>query len=65
MRRLRAALIRFKAFLSRDDRSSRAFDAELASHLQLHVDDKVRAGMTPVAASRQSILTLGGIEETR
>jgi len=65
MRRLRAALIRFKAFLSRDDRSSRAFDAELESHLQLHTDDNIRAGMAPDEARRQAILKLGGIDRTR
>jgi hypothetical protein len=65
MRHLRAALIRLKAFLSRDDRSSRAFDAELESHLQLHVDDNIRAGMAPDEARRQAILKLGGIERTR
>ncbi len=65
MRRLRAALVRLKAFLTRDDRSSRAFDAELESHLQLHVDDNIRAGMTPDEARRQAILKLGGIDRTR
>jgi macrolide transport system ATP-binding/permease protein len=65
MRRLRAALIRLKAFLSRDDRSSRAFDAELESHLQLHVDDNIRAGMAPDEARRQAILKLGGVDRTR
>jgi macrolide transport system ATP-binding/permease protein len=65
MRRLRATLIRLKAFLSRDDRSSRAFDAELESHLQLHTDDNIRAGMAPDEARRQAILKLGGIDRTR
>jgi macrolide transport system ATP-binding/permease protein len=65
MRRLRAALARLTSFLSRDDRSSRAFEAELESHLQLHVDDNIRAGMTPVEARRQAILKLGGVDRTR
>src|SRR4029079_15167541 len=65
MRRLRAALIRLTAFLSRDDRSYRAFDAELESQLQLPVDDNIRSGMTPEEARRQPILKLGGIDRTR
>ena len=41
------------------------FDAELDSHLQLHVDDGIRRGLTPEDARRQAILKLGGIESTR
>ena len=37
---------------------------ELESHLQLHIDDHVRAGMTPEEARRQAILALGGIAQT-
>jgi predicted permease len=65
VRRLRAALTRLTAFLSRDERSARGFDAELESHLQLHVDDNIRAGMVPDEARRQAILKLGGIDRTR
>lgn len=63
MRRLRALLNRLTSFATRgrgDD-----FDAELESHLQLHVDDGVRRGLTPADARRQAILKLGGIESTR
>ena len=35
---------------------------ELESHLQLHVDAGIRAGMTPGEARRDAILKLGGIE---
>jgi predicted permease len=42
-----------------------AFDAELESHLQLHVDDNVRAGMPLEEARRQALLALGGIEPAR
>ena len=41
------------------------FTAELESHLQLHVEDNLRAGMTPEAARRDALLKLGGIEQTR
>lgn len=39
--------------------------AELEAHLQLHVDDNLRAGMTPEEARRQAILKLGGVESTK
>jgi len=39
--------------------------AELESHLQLHIDDNLRAGMTPAEARRAALLKLGGVEATR
>ena len=41
------------------------FAAELESHLQLHIDDNLRAGMTPEAARREALLRLGGLEQTK
>jgi hypothetical protein len=40
-------------------------DAELRSHLELHVDDHLRAGMSPDTARREALLKFGGIEQTR
>lgn len=40
-------------------------DAEIASHLQMHIDDNLRAGMTPEEARRQALIQLGGVEQTR
>ncbi len=45
MRRLRAAIARLIGLVSRE-RHDQAFDAELDSHLQMHIDDNLRAGMT-------------------
>ncbi len=45
---------------SRDDVAE-----EIESHLQMHADDNVRAGMTPEEARRQAVLRLGGIESTK
>ena len=45
--------------------SDTEFAAELESHLQLHIDDNLRAGMTPAAARREAILKLGGLEQTK
>jgi hypothetical protein len=45
-------------------RHDREIAAELESHLQLHIDDHVRAGMTPDEARRTAILALGGVVQT-
>ena len=41
------------------------FDAELKSHLDLHIADNIRAGMTPAEARRNALVALGGVEPTR
>ena len=38
---------------------------ELESHIQMHIDDNVRAGMTPEAARRDAIIRLGGVEQVK
>jgi putative ABC transport system permease protein len=38
---------------------------ELASHLDLHIADNLRDGMTPEAARRHALLRLGGTEQTK
>jgi predicted permease len=46
-------------------RGDSEFDSELESHLQLHEDDGVRSGLSPIEARRRAMLTLGGLERTR
>ena len=46
-------------------RSERELAGELESHLQLHIDDNVRAGMTPQEARRRAVMALGGVEQTK
>jgi predicted permease len=41
------------------------FDAELASHVEMHTDDGIRAGLSPEEARRQALIRLGGMEQTR
>jgi predicted permease len=41
------------------------FTAELESHVALHTDDGIRAGLTPEEARRQALIRLGGAEQTR
>ncbi len=43
----------------------RELSAELSSHLQLHIDDNLRQGLTPSEARRQALLTLGGMEQIK
>jgi predicted permease len=64
MRRLRAWLLRFKGLLHKGDRE-RDFAAELESHLQMHIDDNIRAGMSPQEARRIAVIKLGGIDQTK
>ena len=40
-------------------------DAELHSHLQLHIDDNLAKGMSPEAARKDALLKLGGLEQTK
>jgi len=37
----------------------------MESHLQMHIEDNLRSGMTPEEARRDAILKLGGVEETK
>ena len=64
VRRLRALFFRL-AGLFRKDLRDRDLAAEMDSHLQLHIDDNLRAGMTPDEARRSALLKLGGIEQTK
>jgi predicted permease len=46
-------------------RRERELSDEIESHLQMHVDDNVRSGMTPELARRNAVLKLGGVEPTK
>ena len=60
----RAWLLRL-AGLFRHKHRDREVAAEIDSHLQLHIDDNLRAGMNPEQARREALLRLGGIEPTK
>jgi predicted permease len=64
LRALRAWLLRLGE-LFRKDRRDRELAAEMESHLQLHIADNLRAGMTAADARRQALIKLGGIEQTK
>lgn len=64
MRNLRAFLLRLAAIF-RKDRRDRDLSLELASHLQLHIDDNIRRGMNPREARRDALIRLGGLEAAK
>ena len=64
MRRLRAWLLRLAGTFS-GTRRERDLADELDGHIQLHIADNIRAGMTPAEAGRRAILALGGIEQVK
>ena len=64
MRALRAWFVRFGGLFGKR-RRDRELAAELESHLQMQIEDNVRAGMTPEEARRQALISLGGVEQAK
>ena len=64
MRWLRALFVRFGGLFGKDPRE-RELAAELESHLLLHIEDNLRAGMSPAHARREAMMKLGGVEQTK
>ena len=64
MRRLRAWFSKLGELFSKR-RREQELSAELDSHVQLHIDDNLRAGMSPAEARREAIMKLGGLEQTK
>ncbi|HJX97101.1 MAG TPA: permease prefix domain 1-containing protein, partial [Candidatus Acidoferrum sp.] len=64
MRRIRAWFFRI-AGIFREESRDRELAAEMESHLQLHIEDNLRAGMSAEEARRQALIRLGGIEQTK
>ncbi len=64
MPRWRAFWVRALGFLDRE-RRERDFAEELASHLDMHVENNLRAGMAPEEARRAALLKLGGVEQVK
>ena len=62
--KVRAALLRLAGAFARRRREL-DLASELESHLQLHIDDNVRAGMSPGEARRVALVRLGGLEQTK
>jgi predicted permease len=64
MRKLREFAQRFGGLFNKR-RQDRELEDEIESHLQLHIEDNVRLGMTPEEARRQALIKLGGIDSTK
>jgi predicted permease len=64
MRTLRAWWWRIAGFV-RPGAGERDFADELQSHIDLHTDDNIRAGMTPDEARRQALVRIGSVAGAR
>jgi predicted permease len=64
MKWLRAWIFR-SAGLFRTERREQELADEMESHLQMHMEDYLRSGMTREQARRDAILKLGGVEQTK
>jgi len=65
MDRFQAGLRAFWMRLLRIGPTRGDLDAELESHLALHVEDAIRSGLSREEARRQALIRLGGAEQTR
>ena len=64
MRKLRAMWLRVMGVMGLR-RTEGEIDEEIASHIAMHVEDGVRAGLTREEARRRALIRLGGAEQTR
>lgn len=64
MRHIRAWFLKMIGVVPQQ-RREQEFSDELAAHLQMHIDDNLRAGMSPEQAKRDAHIKLGGLEHTK
>ena len=64
MRTLRAWLMRAAGLFGSGARDRDLAD-EIESHLQLHIEDNIRAGLGPAEARRAALLKFGAVEEVK
>ena len=55
MRKLRALILRFAGLFNKQ-RKDRELDEEIEGHLQLHIEDNLRLGMTSEEAALGSLI---------
>jgi len=55
---------RVRAFL-REDLLDRELDEEMASHLEMAVEENMRRGLSPEEARRQALVRFGGVQQAR
>jgi predicted permease len=61
---LRQALNRLGSFF-RKQPLDRELDAEMALHLEMAIEEKVRSGLSPAEARRQALVQFGGVQQAR
>src|SRR5713226_6944697 len=64
MKALRGFLLRLAAMFGKERRECE-LAAEMESHLQMHIEDNLRAGMNAEEARREALMKLGGMEQTK
>src|SRR5258708_15147658 len=64
MRQLRAWSLRLAGMFNRRQRDCE-LSAEMESHLQMHMEESIRAGMSPLEARRLALIQLGGVESVK
>src|SRR5262249_4043197 len=64
MKRLRAFLFKLAGLFNKERRVRELAD-EIESHLQLHIEDNLRAGMSPELARRHALVSLGSLESAK
>ena len=64
MRKFRGWIMRFAGLLNKG-RKDRELQDELESHIQMHIEDNLRSGMTPEEAHRRAMIQMGGMESTK
>jgi macrolide transport system ATP-binding/permease protein len=64
MKQIRAWLLRMFGVVP-SQQQEQDFSDELASHLQMHIDDNLQAGMSPAEARHDALCKLGGLERTK
>jgi predicted permease len=61
---LQRSMQRVRAFL-RKDALDTDLDAEMASHLEMAVEENIRRGMSPEEARRRAMVSFGGVQQAR
>jgi len=64
MKTLRSLFQRLRNLLYKEQ-LDRDFGDELTTHLEMHIEDNERAGMSPEEARRAALLKLGGVEQVK
>lgn len=64
IRTIRSLLFRFRGLFHKKQ-LDKELSFEMETHLQFHIEDNLRSGMTLVEARRDALLKLGGLQQTK